>query len=101
MAIQTQTSRYRRSPIAQYRHKNGSVIVAMPFRLTGRQTASGGRAVTTSSGQEFDLLAHAEYGTTLLWWAIADENPHVSWPFDIPDGTELSIPSPSNVTGKI
>lgn len=101
MAIQSSTSRYRQSNPTKYRHKNGTVVVAMPFRLVSRRSTYGGRAVVTSSGQEFDLLAHTEYGTTQLWWVVADENPHVSWPFGIPDDTEIVIPTPSVVLGRI
>lgn len=40
-----------------------------------------------------DLLAAQYYGDPELWWVLAEANPEVFYPEDIPPGTSLRIPS--------
>lgn len=47
---------------------------------------------TAVAGDSFDLLANRLYGDPLLWWKVADVNPHVFYPGVIRPGTILRIP---------
>lgn len=42
----------------------------------------------------FDLLATRVLGNPALWWKVADLNPHVPFPDQIPVGTTIRLPRP-------
>lgn len=44
-------------------------------------------------GERLDMLAAGAYGDPEMWWRIADANPEVFYPDDIPAGTLLRIPA--------
>lgn len=46
----------------------------------------------TVEGDRFDTLAAAMYSDPLKWWVIADMNPEVLFPADIPAGTVIRLP---------
>lgn len=48
--------------------------------------------VTTKSGQTFQEIAALNLGDPGLYWRIADMNPHVPYPDEIPMGTRLRLP---------
>lgn len=43
-------------------------------------------------GDRLDLLAARAYGDPELWWRIADANPSLAFPDDLPLGELLKIP---------
>lgn len=48
---------------------------------------------TTKEGDSFDLIAHRVFQDPERFWEIADLNPHVPFPDEIPVGTTLRIPA--------
>lgn len=46
----------------------------------------------TSAGDTFDRIAYEVFGDPMVWWEIANINPHVKFPEEIPVGTTLRIP---------
>lgn len=52
------------------------------------------------SGEEnrLDLISHRFYGTTLLYWAIAEAS-GISDPFNVPAGITVRIPSRQSLYG--
>jgi hypothetical protein len=44
-------------------------------------------------GERLDMLAAGSYGDSEMWWRIADANPELFFPDDIPAGTLLRIPA--------
>jgi hypothetical protein len=46
----------------------------------------------TSVGDTFDSLAYGIFGDPLRWWEIADINPEIAFPGEIPAGTILRVP---------
>jgi hypothetical protein len=52
------------------------------------------RIVSKKSGDELDSLAVEAESRERLWWVIAEVS-GIQFAFDIPDGTELAIPSPA------
>lgn len=47
---------------------------------------------TSRQGDTFDLLAYRFFNDPERYWEIADINPHVEWPDQIPVGTSIRIP---------
>ena len=47
----------------------------------------------TKSGDTFALLATRVFGTPEDFWRIADVNPQVAFPDEIPVGTNIRIPT--------
>lgn len=45
-----------------------------------------------SQGERLDLLAHSLWGDPNLWWVIANYNPEVTTPDDVPAGMLIRIP---------
>jgi nucleoid-associated protein YgaU len=48
---------------------------------------------TTVYGERLDQIAGRVFGDPTRWWEIADLNPEVSFPGDIPAGTTLRVPA--------
>lgn len=44
-------------------------------------------------GDTFDRIAARIFGDPTRWWEVADINPHVPFPEDIPAGTVLRVPT--------
>lgn len=49
---------------------------------------------TSKEGDTFDLLANRILGDPTKWWSIADINPQIPFPDQIPVGTTIRIPRP-------
>ena len=45
------------------------------------------------SGDTFDLLATRVYSDPSQYWRIADLNPHIKFPNEIPTGTVIRLPA--------
>lgn len=45
-----------------------------------------------TSGERMDIIANNLWGDPELWWRIADLNPQLLYPDEIPDGTVLRVP---------
>lgn len=48
--------------------------------------------ILSEDGEDFQVLAQRYYGNPELWWIIADANPAVLYPDNVPPGTVLRIP---------
>jgi hypothetical protein len=48
---------------------------------------------TTKEGDSFDLIANRVFQDPERFWEIADLNPHVPFPDEIPVGTSVRIPA--------
>lgn len=81
----TFNSRYR---AAQEVRNNTMYVVANYTK------ASTSRFIThtSRSGDSFDILARNYLGNPTLYWRIAELNPHVPFPDQIPVGTRIRIP---------
>jgi nucleoid-associated protein YgaU len=55
------------------------------------------RYQTAIQGDRFDTLAYREYGDPLLWWVLAQANPEIFYPDEIPVGTVIRIPSAASI----
>jgi uncharacterized protein YcbX len=62
--------------------------------VTQRKVRSATRyaTVTTAFGQTFQEIAAIHLGDPGLYWRVADLNPHVPYPDEIPMGTRLRLP---------
>ena len=62
--------------------------------VTQRKVRSATRyaTVTTKFGQTFQEIAATHLGDPGLYWRVADLNPHVPYPDEIPMGTRLRLP---------
>lgn len=47
---------------------------------------------TVVDGDRFDLLANRFLGRPDLWWMIADMNPEISYPDQLPAGQIIRVP---------
>jgi hypothetical protein len=61
--------------------------------LAPPRTGSNYRLYIAMQGDTFDLLAHRLWNDPRLFWRIADMNPQVFFPGDIPPGTVLRLPA--------
>jgi len=82
------TSRYK---LANNNQEGSSVIV-----VSTRKPLYGTKyyMYTAKETDTFDILATQVLGDPSLWWKIADLNPHVPFPDQIPLGTRIRIPRP-------
>lgn len=69
------------------------VTVEIGRRYTTWVADPTGVSYTTAEGDSMAALAQRFYGDATVWWVIADANPHVLYPLDLPKNTLLSIPS--------
>ena len=53
---------------------------------------TGYDVVVSVDGQTFEELATIHLGDPTLWWKIADINPRIKWPDNIPLNTRIRIP---------
>jgi hypothetical protein len=62
--------------------------------VTQRKARSASRYLTvlSKSGQTFQEIAAIHLGDPGLYWRVADLNPHVPYPDEIPMGTRLRLP---------
>lgn len=76
---------YRNS--SRYRSANGGIVsTRVPAtKSTYYQYISG-------DGESFESLASKLLGDGTRYWEIADLNPQVKWPNQIPSGTVLRLP---------
>jgi len=82
MAV-TPSSRY-----TQITDSNGRASVQRKARINSRYST-----LVSVQGQSFQDIAAKWLGNASLYWRIADLNPQVLYPDEIPMGTRLRIPS--------
>lgn len=91
-------SRYENDPVDRVITQSGEYIPTIYHQdMPEVQTFSFG-LVTTGYGERLDAIAARELGDPELWWVIANANPEVFYPDDLPVGTVLRIPD-SRVLG--
>lgn len=91
------SSRFRRWPILQ---ENGSEFFSTYYSHTYPFSPSD-IYHEVSAGEEgrLDLISHQYYGTSLLWWVIAEANDLFNVWTEVTSGKVLRIPSTSYVLG--
>lgn len=57
----------------------------------------GDEYYVTNDGDTLEGIAFEKYGTTKLWWIIADVNDSIDYPFVLEPGTSLLIPNKANL----
>lgn len=77
---------YRTS--SRYRNINGGVLAK---RVDA--TVVNYYQYVSRDGDSFELIASKILGDGTRYWEIADLNPQVKWPNEIPVGTTLRIPA--------
>ena len=82
MAV-TPSSRY-----TQIRDSNDRAAVQRKARINSRYST-----VVSVQGQSLQEIAAQWLGNASLYWRIADLNPQVLYPDEVPMGTRLRIPS--------
>jgi|TARA_B110001454_G_scaffold207580_1_gene219133 hypothetical protein len=82
MALST-FSRYQ-----QVLDQNGTAVVKRKSKTSGRSST-----IVSVQGQTFQEIAAQWLGDPGQYWRIADLNPHVPFPDEIPMGTRLRIPA--------
>lgn len=84
-------SRYAEAPILRTKGADGKSHPTI-YYVSG----SGGTYTYTNHvaeiGDRFDTLADRMWGDPELWWRVADLNPEIFYPGEIPVGTVLRIP---------
>lgn len=79
MAIYQNSSRYRSS--------NGGILAdRVPIEKTNYYQ------YISKDGDSFESLSSKLFGDGKRYWEIADINPQVKWPNEIPSGTVLRLP---------
>jgi hypothetical protein len=79
------------SPASRYKQMSDTFGRA----VTKRKTRAYQRYATTVTiqGQTFQEIAAKWLGDPKLYWMVADLNPHIPYPEEIPMGTRIRIPS--------
>jgi hypothetical protein len=78
-------SRYR----AQQEVRNGSLNVVATYK---KEPTRQYMAIISRDGDSFEKLATKHLGGPIFYWRIAELNPHVPFPDQIPVGTRIRIP---------
>ena len=79
------------SPFSRYTQildQNGVAVVKRKKKSTGRYST-----LVSVQGQTFQEIASQWLGDPSQYWRIADLNPHVPYPDEIPMGTRIRIPA--------
>ena len=79
------------SPASRYKQMLDSKGRATTQRKA--RTARRYATTVTIQGQTFQEIAAKWLGDPKLYWMVADLNPHVPYPDEIPLGTRLRIPT--------
>lgn len=85
-------SRYENAAVLRTKGADGE---ARPTVYIVPPTLVGGvryRSHVVREGERFDILAVRLWGDPELWWRIADLNPELLYPGDIPAGTVIRLP---------
>lgn len=86
-----QDSRYEAADIVPVQDAQGAWhATILPPPVPGIPTGFDSYRVV--QGDRFDIIANAAYGDPELWWHIADANPEVFYPDDLPIGVILKVP---------
>ncbi len=78
------------SPSSRYKQVTdsaGKATTKRKIRITTRYTT-----VVSVQGQTFQEIAAIRLGDASLYWRVADLNPQVPYPDEIPTGTRLRVP---------
>ena len=89
MTIYT-NSRYANQTVMRLRADNGSTYPTV-FRSTP-PPARRFLHYTIKAGDRYDILAARYYSDPTLWWVIADANPEIPYPTNLPIGRVIRIP---------
>lgn len=90
-------SRYTNALAVQVTTANGRELWAVYASPTFARRNVTYRYQTAVQGDRFEVLAAREYGNPLLWWVLAQANPEIFYPDEIPTGTVIRIPSAASI----
>ena len=79
------------SPASRYKQMTdtyGRAATKRKVRASHRYSTT-----VTTQGQTFQEIAAKWLGDPKLYWMVADLNPHVPYPEEIPMGTRIRVPS--------
>jgi nucleoid-associated protein YgaU len=71
-----------------YKDPTTSTLLAFPKDVSSERYST----YVSKAGDSFDLIATRIYRDPTQYWRIANINPHVKFPNEIPVGTQLRIP---------
>lgn len=71
-----------------YKDPSTSTLIAVPKEIGSERYSS----YVSKAGDTFDILATRIYRDPSQYWRIANLNPQVKFPNEIPAGTQLRIP---------
>lgn len=86
-------SRYEDDPVDRVLAASGEFVPAVYHQDSPRVQIFGYALHVAGYGERMDLLAATHLGDPELSWIIANANPEIFYPDDIPVGTVLRIPS--------
>lgn len=73
---------------------NGNTKIAQTIRILDRSYEKDEVIIhLTKSGEDLMSLADKYYGDFSLWYLIAEKNPSIENPFEIPNNMELIVPN--------
>lgn len=83
-------SRYETALVVQAVDDDG---VSRPTVYRFRGQAFSTFRLLETNGQTLEQLAFQYFGDATLWWVIADANPEIGYPDNLPTGTVIRLPS--------
>ena len=85
-------SRYENDPVDRVLVSSGDYVPTVYHQGAPDVQVFGFSIYTAGYGERLDTLAHRFFGDAELGWAIANANPELFYPDQIPVGTVLRIP---------
>ena len=71
-----------------YKDPTTSTLIALTKEISSERYST----YISKDGDSFDIIATRVYRDPTQYWRIANINPHVKFPNEIPVGTQLRIP---------
>jgi nucleoid-associated protein YgaU len=71
-----------------YKDPTTSLLLALPKEVSSERYSM----YVSKAGDSFDIIATRVYRDPTQYWRIANINPHVKFPNEIPVGTQLRLP---------
>lgn len=90
------TSRYRGSEIYDAPGRNGDSHPTVPLRPPSPAAETAAVSHVLTAGEDFEYLAWRYFGSSDVWWQIADANPR-RHPLALISGEKFLVPSPTEV----
>lgn len=88
-------SRYARLTAYNAPAADGKVYSTLPLRPQPETAIAGSTQHIIKAPETLEFLSWRYFGTSELWWRIADMNPLI-FPLDLETGTSVTIPRTSD-----